>query len=95
MTNTKRLLSLCAAALMLAGITGCSNGETSSTADSSNVTSGSTDNQSSAAEESGKTLDSDIVVISREDGSGTRSAFVELMGIECRRRKGRHDPRGR
>lgn len=82
MTNTKRLLSLCAAALMLAGITGCSNGETSSTANGSNVTSGSTDKESHAAQDSGKTLDSDIVVISREDGSGTRSAFVELMGIE-------------
>ena len=82
MTNTKRLLSLCAAALMLAGITGCSNGETSSTADSSNVTSGSTDNQSSAAEESGKTLDSDIVVISREDAEISQSTSVVLQSVK-------------
>ncbi len=27
-------------------------------------------------------LDSDIVVVSREDGSGTRGAFIELMGVE-------------
>ena len=27
-------------------------------------------------------LDEDITVISREDGSGTRGAFIELMGIE-------------
>ena len=28
------------------------------------------------------TLDKDIVVVSREDGSGTRGAFIELMGVE-------------
>jgi phosphate transport system substrate-binding protein len=27
-------------------------------------------------------LDSDIVVVSREDGSGTRGAFIELFGVE-------------
>lgn len=30
----------------------------------------------------GTTQDSNISVVSREDGSGTRSAFVELLGIE-------------
>lgn len=30
----------------------------------------------------GATKDSNISVVSREDGSGTRSAFVELLGIE-------------
>lgn len=34
------------------------------------------------AEEPAATLDTDITVISREEGSGTRGAFVELMGIE-------------
>lgn len=28
------------------------------------------------------TLDKDIVVVSREDGSGTRGAFIELFGVE-------------
>ena len=28
------------------------------------------------------TLDKDIVVVSREDGSGTRGAFIDLMGVE-------------
>ena len=28
------------------------------------------------------TFDKDIVVVSREDGSGTRGAFIELMGVE-------------
>ena len=35
-----------------------------------------------AQEAAGSNLDTDITVISREEGSGTRGAFVELMGIE-------------
>ena len=38
--------------------------------------------ESAAAESTGSNLDTDITVISREEGSGTRGAFVELMGIE-------------
>jgi len=40
--------------------------------------------------------DQDITVISREDGSGTRGAFIELTGVEERRRpEGRQHHRGR
>ena len=35
-----------------------------------------------AAEASGSGLDTDITVVSREEGAGTRGAFVELMKIE-------------
>ena len=35
-----------------------------------------------AAESTGSNLDTDITVVSREEGSGTRGAFVELMKIE-------------
>lgn len=35
-----------------------------------------------AAEATGSSLDTDITVVSREEGSGTRGAFVELMKIE-------------
>jgi phosphate transport system substrate-binding protein len=34
------------------------------------------------AEGNGFDADNEIIVVSREDGSGTRGAFVELMGIE-------------
>lgn len=34
------------------------------------------------AEDTAAAFDKDIYVVSREDGSGTRGAFVELMGIE-------------
>lgn len=50
-----------------------------------------TDSSSSAdtsSEDSKATLTDDITVISREEGSGTRGAFVELMGIEQENDKG-------
>lgn len=80
---TKKILSICAAALMLAGFTGCAGGN-------SNQGDGSVNQGSSylGTENSAKPLDSEILVISREDGSGTRSAFVELMGIEQKNASG-------
>ncbi len=67
--NKKRLLAVCAAGIMLFG--GCGapaepDGNTDAT---------STPGTSFKA-------DSEIHVVSREDGSGTRGAFIELMGIE-------------
>ena len=41
-------------------------------------------NNNTSAFESGK----DIVVVSREDGSGTRGAFIELFGIEQKNEDG-------
>lgn len=41
--------------------------------------------------------DAEITVVSREDGSGTRGAFVELFGVQDeddQRRKDRYDNRG-
>lgn len=66
--NTKRKLSLILAGLMAATLlTGCSQDKDK--ADSEDYGSGS---------EAGDS----ITVITREDGSGTRSAFVELTGVE-------------
>ena len=94
--NTKKIITLCTAALMLAGMTGCQGGTTSSSSSesstpASNGSSNTTTSKpadSTPSEDNTKTLDSDIVVISREDGSGTRSAFVELMGIEQKNENG-------
>ena len=33
--------------------------------------------------------DSEIGLVSREDGSGTRSAFVELTGVQCKAANGK------
>ena len=72
-------LVLCAATVAGLGLTGCGNSDN-----------GAADNAGSAATESGSTGSADassdfsgnISVLSREDGSGTRGAFIELFGIE-------------
>ena len=66
----KKMLSLVMAALLLcvcfAGCADQNAGQTSTTA-----------GQTTAAKKSGE-----ITVISRESGSGTRGAFIELFGVE-------------
>lgn len=69
---TKKILTLCLA-LALAAVTGC----TSTTKDSGKSTEPS-GNKASGSFDS----NSEITVVSREDGSGTRGAFIELFGIE-------------
>ena len=82
-------LTLCAS--MLAGCGSSSDNSSTSdsgTSDSSASTSTSTssEDQSSSSESEASTegtaASGPITVISREDGSGTRSAFIELMGVE-------------
>lgn len=60
--------AVCAAALLA----GCGNASTSSTGSDSTTAQKSSDFSSTSS----------ITVISREDGSGTRGAFIELFGIE-------------
>ncbi|MDR3765950.1 MAG: substrate-binding domain-containing protein [Butyricicoccus sp.] len=67
--KTKKLLALLTAAAMLTAMTACGG--------NNNSASGS----DAAASGSGSDLGM-ISVISREDGSGTRGAFIELMGVE-------------
>lgn len=80
-------LTLCAS--MLAG---CGNSSTSSTNEgstsesstsesSTSQSSASEDSSSSEAEAEGTSASGPITVISREDGSGTRGAFVELLEV--------------
>ena len=84
----KKLLALLMAGLMLTTVAaGCSNSENgssengSSTAPSSSETSGGETEDPSSEETTGG-MSGAITVISREEGSGTRGAFVELMGVE-------------
>ena len=91
--TTKKITLSAAALLMVAALAGCS-GNTSSTSSSAADNSSAAGADSSAADSSaadGTTaskLDTDITVVSREDGSGTRGAFVELMGIEQKNEAG-------
>lgn len=94
MKMTKRLSLSTAALLTIAALAGCS-GNNGSTANNS-ATSGTSSAAGSAADNSADSstdntatkLDTDITVVSREDGSGTRGAFVELMGIEQKNEAG-------
>lgn len=86
MKMTKRLSLSTAALLTIAALAGCS-GNNGSTADNS-ATSGTSSAADSSADNTATKLDTDITVVSREDGSGTRGAFVELMGIEQKNEAG-------
>lgn len=70
----KKFIALMAVATMVAGMAvGCGNSSDSTDSDSS----------ASGTEASGDfDTSSDITIVSREDGSGTRGAFIELFGIE-------------
>lgn len=98
MKTTKRILALAlAGAMMLSALTGC-GGNAGNAADTSVNINGESDigsgaNNAAVADvsketdtevSSGKEFDvsKEINVISREDGSGTRGAFIELFGIE-------------
>ena len=64
--------ALCGAlAVALAGCAGTSAGDTAAAGDSASASGG-----------SGASANAPISVYSREDGSGTRGAFIELTGVE-------------
>ena len=66
--KTKKLFALLTAAAMLTAMTACGGNKDSASG-------------SDAAASGGSDLGM-ISVVSREDGSGTRGAFIELMGVE-------------
>ena len=84
----KKLIAMLAVSAMLVGaMAGCGNGTTGTadtTAAAQTAAAAATEAaQTAAAQTAERTgLDTDITVISREEGSGTRGAFVELMKIE-------------
>ena len=77
--RTRKAIGLALCAVLSFGmLTGCG---------SSSSNSGSSDTENTASSESNASDEStgvsgEISVVSREDGSGTRSAFVELTGVE-------------
>lgn len=87
--STILALTLCAS--MLAGCGGNGGSSSSASESSASESSASESSTSSAAEESseasseasaeGTSAEGPITVVSREDGSGTRGAFVELIGV--------------
>ena len=81
------LLALGMAVMGLAGCSGSSNSTattaaTEATATTAETTTAAAETTTEAAKDSA--LEGPITVISREDGSGTRGAFIELFGIEVK-----------
>lgn len=78
----KKSLLMAVSALMIGTLmlTGCGTEKTETTAQTSAETTTQTDTDSAAGAVKGAS--GEITVVSREDGSGTRGAFVELLGIE-------------
>lgn len=67
---------------MLSAFAGCSSTTTSSESSYGGGTENSSASAQSSQAEANFDTSKDIAVISREDGSGTRGAFVELFGVE-------------
>jgi len=84
--TTKKLFSIAVATVLsMATLAGC--GSSASSDDAAGATSESTTTETTTettAKEAASDFDAanDITVVSREDGSGTRGAFIELFGVE-------------
>ena len=83
----KQTVSAAVAAVMALSLAACggsaSNAASSEAASSEAVSSEAVSSEAaSSAAETGFDTDEEITVVSREDGSGTRGAFVELTGVE-------------
>ena len=90
----KKAISILMAALLCVSVfAACGETESSSSESSSSTSTSSSETSSEASEESSEAESSEesteggaasgpITVVSREDGSGTRGAFVELIGLE-------------
>lgn len=75
---------LAAALLTMTAMTACSGGAASSASSEtpSSESSAASAESASSEEATGGDMTGEITVLSREDGSGTRGAFIELFGIE-------------
>lgn len=84
----KRLAAILLAGVMVFGLAACGGNEDAGNSTDTNsgteATADKADTDSSSKDDKSNDWDSsnDITVVSREDGSGTRGAFVELFGIE-------------
>ena len=81
----KKSLLMTVSALIIGTLmlTGCGTEKAETTAQTAAETTEAGDSgETTKAEELGKGASGEITVVSREDGSGTRGAFIELLGIE-------------
>ena len=80
----KAVTLLMTAALTAAMLAGCGSSNAADTAATTDTTADAEDTTDAAADTAAADFDTeeDISVYSREDGSGTRGAFIELFGVE-------------
>ena len=80
----KKLTAILIALTMVAGLAACATtaAPAATEAPATEATQAPTAAATEAPTAAPATLDKDIVVVSREDGSGTRGAFIELFGVE-------------
>lgn len=76
----KKLFTVLVALAMVAGLAACAS--TPAAAEATKAPAAAATDAPSEATEAPATFEKDIVVVSREDGSGTRGAFIELVGVE-------------
>lgn len=76
----KKFAWIMAAALLLASLTGCNSANTDTPESPAAPTAPTA--PAAPAEPSQNAMSGKINVVSREDGSGTRGAFIELFGVE-------------
>ena len=74
----KKIAYIAAAMTMAVSATACGSTDSGSAA----TTSAAADSAANAETAAAAKLTTDITVVSREDGSGTRGAFIELTGVE-------------
>lgn len=88
MKNKKKLIALLmGAALTVTALAGCGSTDSGAAKENSGAQT-QTQTQTQNENKSGFQSGSGIVVMTREDGSGTRGAFVELTGVESKNEKG-------
>lgn len=79
----KKYLALAlSGAMMMAALTGCGGNSAGSGSGSSGVSTSSGNGADTGSSSDSFDAGNEIGVITREDGSGTRGAFIELFGIE-------------
>ncbi len=82
----KKTIAMLIALTMVIGLAACASTTPAATetteASTSEAATTETTTTETAEEATVAAFDEDIVVVSREDGSGTRGAFIELMGVE-------------
>jgi len=81
MIQMKKIVALAVALLMVAGLAACAS-TTAPAATEAPAAAATEAPAEAAAEPAAASFDKDIVVVSREDGSGTRGAFIELFGVQ-------------